>query len=81
MQSETKLDGSLKTLVQTKMFNIFVKNYPGFTKYGIENDGGVNHASKKDIVRGRHSICLSYLTGWQEQLQRSDISALLQISW
>jgi hypothetical protein len=35
---------------------------------------------KKDIVRGRHSFCLSYLAEWQEQLQRSDISAVLQIS-
>jgi hypothetical protein len=40
----------------------------------------VNHASKKDIVRGRHSFCLSYLDGWQEQLQRNNISVESQIS-
>ncbi len=51
------------------------------TKYSIEKDGGFNHASKKDIVRGRHSFCLSYLARWQQQLHRSDTSAVLQISW
>jgi hypothetical protein len=35
---------------------------------------------KKDIVRGRHSFCLSYPAGWREQLQRRDISVELQIS-
>jgi hypothetical protein len=35
---------------------------------------------KKDIVRGRHSFCLSYPAGWQEQSQQSNISAELQIS-
>jgi hypothetical protein len=37
------------------MFNIFLINYPGLTKYSIEKEGGVNHASKKGIVRGRHT--------------------------
>jgi hypothetical protein len=63
-----------------KMFNVFLINYPGLTKYSIEQDGGVNNASKKDIVKGRHSFCLFYPDGWQEQLQLSDISAELQIS-
>ncbi len=63
------------------MFNIFLINYLGLTKHSIDKDGGVNHASKKDIVRGRHSFCLSYPARWQEQLQWSDISAVLQISW
>ncbi len=62
------------------MFNIFLINYPGLIKYSIEKDGGVNHASKKDIVRGRHSFCLSYPSGWQEQSKWSNISAVLQIS-
>jgi hypothetical protein len=35
---------------------------------------------KKDIVRGRHSVCLSYPAEWQEQLQWSNISTVLQIS-
>ncbi len=35
---------------------------------------------KKDIVSGRHSFCLSYPAEWQEQPQRSNISAVLQIS-
>jgi hypothetical protein len=35
---------------------------------------------KKDIVRGRYSFCLSYLDGWQDQPQQSNISAELQIS-
>jgi hypothetical protein len=35
---------------------------------------------KKDIVRGRHSFCLSYLAGWREQSQWSNISAEPQIS-
>jgi hypothetical protein len=51
------------------------------TKYSIEKDGGVNHASKKDILRSRHSFCLSYLARWREQLHWSNISAVLQISW
>ncbi len=61
--------------------NVFLINYPSLSTYSIEEDGGVNHASKKDIVRGRHGFCLAYLARWQEQLQRSNISAVLQISW
>jgi hypothetical protein len=47
-----------------KRFNAFLINYPGLTKYSIEKDGGVNYASKKDIVRSRHSFCLLYPAGW-----------------
>jgi hypothetical protein len=43
--------------------NVFLINYPGLTKNSTEKDGGVNHASKKDILRGRHSFLLSYLAG------------------
>jgi hypothetical protein len=35
---------------------------------------------KKDIVRGRHNFCLSYLAKWQEQPQWSNISTVLQMS-
>ncbi len=63
-----------------RTFNLFLIN-SRLTKYSIENGSGVNHVSKKDIVRGRHSFCLSYLAGWRKQLQWSNISAVLQISW
>jgi hypothetical protein len=51
------------------------------TKYSIEKDGEVNNLSKKDVVRGRHRVCLSYPARWQEQLHWSNIPAVLHISW
>jgi hypothetical protein len=38
------------------MLTVLLINYSGLTRYSIEKNGGVNHASKKDIVRGRHSF-------------------------
>jgi hypothetical protein len=34
-------------------FNVFLINYPCLTKYSIEKDSGVNHASKKGHCEGQ----------------------------
>jgi hypothetical protein len=51
--------------------NHILINYPNLTNYNKYTDNGLSHASKKNLERGRHSFCLSFLAEGKSSCNRA----------